>query len=97
MESRIQVTPVYSLLIRTNGDVSTIFIVSGKNNEIRELFTELTFENIQDWNNRELEAHVDALTYAAKTILEERKLGEKLLSGKYIPGSEYAGYDVICA
>lgn len=94
MESRIQVTPIYSLLIRTNGDVSSIFIVSGKNNEIRELFTELTFENIQDWNNRELEAHVDALTYAAKTILEERKLGEKLLSGEYIFQDYMGGYSI---
>jgi hypothetical protein len=84
METRIQVTPVYSLLIRTNGYVSTIFIVSGKNNEIRELFTEITFENIQDWNTLELDAHVDALKYATKTILEERKLGDKLLSGKYV-------------
>jgi hypothetical protein len=98
METKIQMTPVYSLLIVTNYEESKIFIVSKRNGkEVRFFYSERLFQNVQDWDNREFEAHMDAVTHSYKIILGEGNLAGSLLSGKYIPGSEYAGYDVICA
>jgi uncharacterized protein Veg len=98
METKIQMTPVYSLLIVTNYEESKIFIVSKRNGkEVRFFYSERLFQNVQDWDNREFEAHFDAVSYSYKVILGERNLADKLFSGKYIPGDEHAGYDVICA
>ena len=95
METKIQMTPVYFLLIVTNYEESKIFIVSKRNGkEVRFFYSERMFRNIQDWNNRELEAHMDAVTHSYKVILGEGNLAGKLLSGEYIPGSEYMGYSI---
>ena len=95
METKIQMTPVYSLLIVTNYEESKIFIVSKRNGkEVRFFFSERMFRNIQDWNSRELEAHMDAVTHSYKVILGEGNLAGKLLSGEYLPGDEYMGYTI---
>lgn len=95
METKIQMTPVYSLLIVTNYEESKIFIVSKRNGkEERFFFSEKMFQNIQDWNSREFEAHMDAVSYSVKEIMGQGNLGGKLLSGEYIPEQVVMGYSV---
>jgi hypothetical protein len=93
METKIQMTPVYSLLIVTNWEETRWFIISKRNGkEDCFFFSERTFQNIQDWDNRELEAHIDAVTYSVKELIES--LGKKLLSGEYVPEQEIMGYSI---
>lgn len=95
METKIQMTPVYSLLIVTNYEESKIFIVSKRNGkEVRFFYSERMFRNIQDWNNQEFEAHMDAVTHSYKVILGEGNLAGKILSGEYLSGDEYMVYAI---
>lgn len=89
METLIKLTPMHTLLIATQYDETQIFIVVKKaGKEIKYFYTEMLFQDIKDWDNRELEAHLNAVSYAWKVIVNEGNIGGKLLSGKFIPERE---------
>jgi hypothetical protein len=97
METKIQMTPIHSLLVVTKGDETRIYILTKKNGkEVRAFYSERLLHKVQDWDNLELEAHIEALSYSYKVILGNDLAGD-LLTGKYIPGEEVSGYEVIRA
>lgn len=91
METRIELTPNHFLLIVTeNDDTSQIFVGTrlafGK--ERLDFYGEQTLRTINNWYQRELEAHLHTIEYAYRRIIHEWDIAGKLLSGEFVPGGE---------
>lgn len=97
VETRIQVTPHHFVVVITEAsDTSEIFILTVKNGKEKlDFYGEHTLRKIENWYEREYEAHMHTVEYAYRQIVREDNIGGKLLSGEYIPGGEVSrGYNV---